>query len=37
MNRGIFEFRGSGLGYIWLLLWTVFLSLITSFFLGVKL
>ena len=30
MNRGVFEFRGSGFGYIWLLVWTVFLSVITG-------
>ena len=27
--QGSFEFRGSGLGYFWLLLWTGFLSAIT--------
>ena len=30
MNRGVFEFRGSGFGYIWLLAWTLFLSVITG-------
>lgn len=25
----MFEFRGSGFGYIWLLIWTTFLSIIT--------
>lgn len=30
MSRGVFEFRGSGFGYIWLLLWTVLLTLITG-------
>lgn len=29
MSRGIFEFRGSGFGYIWLLVWTLFLTAIT--------
>lgn len=30
MSTQIFEFRGSGLGYIWLLIWTTVLSFITG-------
>lgn len=29
MAHGRFEFKGSGLGYLWLFIWTTFLTLIT--------
>ncbi len=29
MAHGKFEFRGTGLGYLWLFLWTTFLTIIT--------
>ncbi len=30
MNATVFEFRGSGLGYIWLMVWTILLSILTG-------
>ena len=31
MAQGKFEFKGTGLGFIWLCIWTTFLTLITFF------